>query len=539
MRIFFARPRKMIMLLLAFTLVFAAGCQAISNLDFNTVLKNALKVTSSESKQSVELKLLLDDAAYEGSSEEDLAMMKLVSNVKLQLNNVKTQDDTHISFDGSLIFGDTASIKFALKMSDTLAVMELEGAKQPFVLDLTSESLLGMSGAAVMTGLPAEAPAEEAPALDNAALTALGHQLIDTIGPYVIHNLPNPERIDVQPVYENINGTSTSMMKVHVDLNGPEIWAWVKKYVDALIADRAGLDKMVASVFEVLQSNPDIWEAAGTVNPFEEGGLDAVDPAEVLKEATEGIALMLTELQDELKLLEEEDQESLDEIFSKDLTIKADVFVDSKLDIRKQAFELSYVPSLDPEIGVLPVKGLTIKFESESWNVNGQVKAEVPVASAKDFPVEKLFAMQGYQVLKQFDEKSTIYDLLKNKLHINKQNLSWYSYDYYNPVIVTASHVTLIPLRDTVEQLGGVLTYDKKTKSLKVFDEATNTTIVLKNGSDSAVVNGKSVKWSFPVTVIDGVTYVPARNLAAALKAKIGWSDLGEDMKVFTLDREV
>ncbi|MDQ8733187.1 copper amine oxidase N-terminal domain-containing protein [Paenibacillus sp. LHD-38] len=538
MRNFFERPKKLTMLLLAFTLVFAAGCQAISNLDFNTVLKNSLKVTSSESKQSVELKLLLDDAAYEGSSEEDLAMMKLVSNVKLQLNNVKTQDDSHISFDGSLIFGETASIKFTLKMSDTLAVMELEGAKQPFVLDLTSGSLLGMSGVAGLTGLPVETASEEVPGVDEAAVTALGQQLIDTVGTYVIHNLPNPERIDVKPVYETINGTATSLMKVHVDLDGPEIWAWVKKYVDALIADRAGLDKMVAGVFEILQSNPDIWEAAGTI-PFEEGGLDTADPAEALKEATDGIALMLTELQDELKLLEEEDQETLDEIFSKDLTIKADVFVDNKLDIRKQVYELSYVPSQTPEIGVLPIKGLTVKFESESWNVNGQVKAEVPVASAKDFPVEKLFSMQGYQVLKQFDEKSAIYDLLKNKLHINKQNLTWYSYQYYNPVIVTASHVTLIPLRNTVEQLGGVLTYDKKTKSLKVFDEATNTTIVLKNGSDTAVVNGKNVKWSFPVTVIDGVTYVPARNLAAAIKAKIGWTDLDEDMKVFSLDREV
>ncbi len=146
MRRFFARPSKLIVLLLVFTLVFVAGCQSISNLDFNTVLKNSLKVESSESKQSVELKLLLDEAAYDGLSKEDLALMKLVSNLKLQFDNVKMQDSSHVSFDGSLILGDTTSIKFSLKMSDTLAVMELEGAKHPFVLDLTSESLLGLTG---------------------------------------------------------------------------------------------------------------------------------------------------------------------------------------------------------------------------------------------------------------------------------------------------------------------------------------------------------------------------------------------------------
>jgi hypothetical protein len=539
MKKFFAKPSKLIVLLLAFTLVFVAGCQSVSNLDFNTVLKNSLKVKSSESNQSVELKLLLDEKAYEGAPEEELALMKLVSNLKLQLDNIKSQDSTHVSFDGSLILGDAASIKFSLKMSDKLAVMELEGAKQPFVLDLTSQGLLGLMGMSDMTGLPEEVAAADAPKLDEAALTELGQQMIDTVGTYVIHNLPNPERIAVKPVTESIYGTSTSLMQVHIDMDGPEIWTWVKKYVDALVADRSGLDKMIAGVFEILEKNPDVWAAAGTINPLADSGLDAPASAEALKEASDAIALLLTELQGELNQLAEEDQEMVDQILSKDLTIKADVYVDSKLDIRKQAYELSYVPSVELEYGVLPVKGLTIKVVSESWNVNGVVKAEVPVASESAVPVAKLFNMQGYQVLKQFNENSTVYDLLKNKFHINKQNITWDSYQYYNPVIVTASHVTIIPLRDTVEQLGGTLTYDKKTKSLKVFDDATNTTILLKNGSDAAVVNGKNVKWSFPVTVIDGVTYVPARNLASALKAKIGWTDVSDEMRIFTLDREV
>ncbi|OMF28106.1 hypothetical protein BK133_19005 [Paenibacillus sp. FSL H8-0548] len=538
MKKFISRPNKLIVLLLAFTLVFVAGCQAVSNLDFNAVLKNSLKVTSSESKQSVELKLLLDETLYEGISEEELEIMKLVSSLKLQLDHVKAQDSSHVSFDGSLVFGDTTSIKFNLKMSDTLAVLELEGAKQPFELDLTSEGMFGLMGGSNLLDSPELA--EDAPELDEAALTELGHQLLDTVGSFVIDNLPNPDRISVKPVNETINGSSTSLMHVQFDLNGPELWAWVKKYVDALVADQAGHEKMIAGVFEVLQSNPDIWSAAGTINPFEEGGLDTQAPEEILEDTIEGFTSLLAELQGELKLLEEEDQESLDEVFSNDLTIKADVYVDNKLDIRKQAFEISYVLTQEQqEYGYLPFKGISLKAESESWNVNGDVKADAPVASETNVSVETLMDIQGYQLLKLFDDKSVAYDILKNKLHVNKQNITWYSYQYYNPVIVTANHITLVPLRDTVEQLGGVLTYDAKTKALKVVDEATGTTIVFKSGSDVAVVNGKNVKLSFPVIVVDGVTYVPARNLASALHAKIGWTDIDEDMRIFTLDREV
>ncbi|MNE93078.1 hypothetical protein D3C80_1908780 [compost metagenome] len=61
----------------------------------------------------------------------------------------------------------------------------------------------------------------------------------------------------------------------------------------------------------------------------------------------------------------------------------------------------------------------------------------------------------------------------------------------------------------------------------------------MKTGSDTAVINGKSVKWSFPVTIVDGAAYLPARDLASALGATIKWTELYGEEKVFTLEREV
>ena len=188
---------------------------------------------------------------------------------------------------------------------------------------------------------------------------------------------------------------------------------------------------------------------------------------------------------------------------------------------------------------MLPFKGISLKLESEAWNVNGDVKSDAPVSSESNIALLDLAEQQGYQVLKNFKEDSVAYDLLKNKLHIGKQSISWYSDSYYNPPIVTATNITIIPLRQTTDALGASLTYQAKTKSLELKDEGTGTTIALKAGSNQAVINGETVKWSFPVTVIDGVTYVPARDLAKALGAKISWEDLYDDVRVFTFEREL
>ncbi|MBD2868095.1 copper amine oxidase N-terminal domain-containing protein [Paenibacillus arenilitoris] len=525
----FGKLRMLTALLLALALVLLAGCQSIANVDFNKALTNALKVTSSEGKQSVELKLELDEAALEDMPEDELALIKLLSNVKLQLDNVKAQDENHLSFDGSLAFGEEASIAFSAKLSDTLAVIELEGAKQPFVLDMADAGFAGM-------------PAEEAAAevdIDSESLAAIGHRMLDTVGAYVINNLPNPERIEAKPATEQVGGASVPMMHVHFDMNGPEIWAWVKQYVDALAADRAGLDRMIAGIYEIIEGSPELSEVLGIPALIEEGGLDAPTTEDMLKEATDEIAALLADWQAEMKKAEEAERATLDTVFSESLALKADVYVDAKLDIRKQAYELTYVPGEAAAADLAPLKGLKLTIAGEAWNVNGDVTAEAPAASDDALGLEELSEMHGYQLLKRFDETSAVYDLLKNTFHVGKQSISWYPYEYDNPVILTPANITIIPLRDTADALGGKLSPNAKNKSIVLFDEATGTTIEVKVGSDAAIVNGKSVNWSFPVTSVDGVTYVPARDLARALHANLAWTTLYGDEKVFTLEREV
>ncbi|MCM3629288.1 copper amine oxidase N-terminal domain-containing protein [Paenibacillus glycanilyticus] len=519
------RFKRGIILILSLALVIVAGCQAIQGVDFNTVLKNTLKVTSAESKQSVELKLLMNEEAYEGMPEEEIALMKLFSNMKIQLDNVKVQDATHSSFAGKLLLGDSVSIGFSIKQADTTAVIEVEGAKLPIVLDVSGSGIGSMLG----TGSLEDADASS----DEDALTAIGKEITDSATSYFIDNLPNPDKISVNAVQEPINGVNTSLFHVKAELSGTEIWSWVKKYVDVLANDREGLETFVKQIVTIMNSHPELWEDIG-VNPFEQSGLDMPTTEDMIAEMTDELEELFVSLQEELKAMEEESGEELKQIFNDDSSIKAELYVDSKMDIRKQAIDVTLKPS---EQALFPLDGLSLHIESEMWNVNGKVEADAPVVPEKAIRLDQLDTMQGYQFLRMFDKQSDAYALL-DQLQIGQQTVELSVESRLYPAIVTPKYVTIIPLRKVAEQLGATVKYDKKTKNVTVYDEATNTTIVLKEGSDRVTVNGKPATWSFVAKAVDGTLYVAGRNFANALGAKVHWDDSwGSD--TFVIEREV
>lgn len=518
------RFKRGLILILSLALVIVAGCQAIQGVDFNAALKNALKVTSAESKQSVELKLLMNEEAYEGMAEEEIALMKLFSNMKIQLDSVKVQDASHASYAGKLLLGDSVSIGFSIKQSDTTAVIEVEGAKLPIVIDVTGAGIGSMLGTAEL---------DEAAAGSDEAVTEIGKEMMDSATSFFINNLPNPDKISVNAVQEPINGVTTSLFHVKAEMSGTEIWAWIKKYVDVLASDREGLETFVKQIVAIMNSHPELWEEIG-VNPFEQSGLDMPTTDDMVKEMTDELEAMFVSLQEELKAMEEEGGEDLKAVFNDNSSIKAELYVDSKMDIRKQSIDVTLKPS---ERALFPLDGLSLHMESEMWNVNGKVQADAPVVPENAIHAEQLDSMQGYQFLRMFDKQSAAYSLL-DQLGIGEQivELSVESRRY--PAIVTPKYVTIIPLRIVAEQLGATVKYDKKTKNVTVYDEATNTTIVLKEGSDRVTVNGKAAKWSFVTKSVDGALYVAGRDFAKALGAKVRWDDSwGSD--TFVIEREV
>ncbi|MFD0590725.1 copper amine oxidase N-terminal domain-containing protein [Paenibacillus sp. GCM10027627] len=533
------RPSRLALLLLAFTVLFAAGCQAVGGLDLNKTLLNAMKVTSSESNQTLEFKLdLNEDVLAEDYLEEEIELIKLLSNIKLDVKNAKLENESRLSLEGRLVLGEKAEydIGFNLKMNEKTMVVHLDGAKQPFTFDLTGAALLEASG------LSTEEQTGNSAATDQASMTKLGFDIADQIGGYVINNLPNPKGLKVEASNQQINGVSTPLMGVQFEMDGSELFNWFRSYVDALVADKAGLEKMVKGIIGVLKSNPEYWEAIGEANPLESGELDAPTADEIAEEASTFLYESIVDLKKELDSAEEESEElSIDQLLGGKLNLKVNVYVDQKLDIRKQQVQISFKqqPSSNPEESYpLPFSGFTLSTSEERWNVNSSVKADAPEATPNAVSIEEASLLEGYQAVKLFDDKSDIYDLLKNKLHITRQEYYTFNDEYYNPPIILPGYITIVPVRDVADQFGATTTYNAKTKTVVIFDEATNTTIELKRDSDIVVVNGQKQTWPASVTSVEGTLYAPARKLAEALGASIAWEPLS-DGKMLVIEREL
>ncbi|MHA6483094.1 copper amine oxidase N-terminal domain-containing protein [Paenibacillus sp. strain BS8-2] len=518
--------RRASVIVLALVVTIVTGCQSLSGLDLNKVLKNSVKVTSLESKSTLELQLELDEEVLADYDESEADMYRLLSNVKLNLDHIAVQDELNMSLEGSIVFGD-ANLPFDLSLSETAMVLNLEGMEAPIVFELIDEYML-----------------EEGDVQDEEKLAEIGRQITDLVSGYAIDKLPNPSGLTAVPVTETIGGTPTSAMKVSFEMDGVKLIDWVKSYLTALTDNRDELAAVIEKVLELLDQNPVYWESLEMMNPFESDVLDAPTVGDMANQAADEIIALIEPLQEELLFSEEEGQ-----ALSEMLNLRGDVYIDYGLNIRKQDWEFNYkyVPSILDEVELEDEEyyeepnfftGMTIKSTSEQWNVGGAVKAKEAVTPDNALAAEDLEYLGGYDFLKHVDKKSDLYDLLTNKLHITRQTYSAYSDDYYNPPIILPNYHTIVAIRDVADAFDATTKYHAPTRQISVYDEITDTRIVVKVGSNIVKVNGVEQEWPVAVTSIDGYTYVPARKLAEALGADIKWETVYEDWQMLTITRE-
>ncbi|UVI31727.1 copper amine oxidase N-terminal domain-containing protein [Paenibacillus spongiae] len=538
------KRKSVLAVMLAAVMMIAAGCQAVGGVDLNQMLKQTLKVGAYEGSQTLEFKLLMDEGEL-GASEEDKALFDLISHIKLTLDDIKVKDAENASFKGKLELGKK-QIGFKLAMNAEAAVLELDGAKKPIVLEvanlMASNELFGqvVDQELSIDGKPDQ---PELTQDQEESLAKAGQQLIETVAGYAIDKLPNPARIKVSPAQETVRGENVNVMHVQAELSGKEIYPWIKSYMDALVSDKENLRKTIAAVYDLVQSQEDVLGSAGVDTESIFGSIpEEDDRSKAIDEAVNEIVQGIADLKQEMEQAEKEEADFVNAIFNEETFVKADLFVDSKLDVRKSVIEVSVKPSAvegDEEMSFSPITGIWIKATSEKSNVNGDIKPDEAVIPKDGLTVEQFFDMQGYQVLRQFDNNSVMYDILRNQMHISRQQIHMYPEYSSNPPIITPAGITLIPLRDTSDRLGATIKATDKGKSITLRDDATSTTIELKSGSKQAAINGKTVNWSFPVTVVDGVTYVPARDFVKALGGKVYWEDSYDDEKMLVIEREL
>ncbi|MWC29547.1 copper amine oxidase N-terminal domain-containing protein [Paenibacillus sp. MMS18-CY102] len=524
------RMKRTALIMLIAVVAVIAGCQAVAGVDFNKVIVNSLKVDSAESKSTISLQLLTNKELIDELElpAQQQRLLTLVSNLKLQVNEAKVQDANHMSAKGALTLGDSSSIGYGLVIDGDSAIITLDGAKKPFVLDMT--------GTTALETLGMEAPADSSakPASDE-TLTALGKKLIDQIGGYLVGTMPNPEGLSVVPAQASVNGETLTLAHVNVQLDATQVWAWAKDYLTKLQGDREGLRKLIVGVTDLLMEDPALLKAIV--------GDDSEEPIakptdEEINEIADSIIESIQSLTTVMK--DTEKDKDFKKLVNKDSYVKADLYVDSKLDVRKTDVEVKFKPdaSIFEDEGI-PFEGVVLNVNQEMWNVNGTVVSDKVDAQTKKSaqPIEALAQKQGYEVLRMFDTKSTVYSLLRNDLHIGKQTVSLYVWDESNPPIITPAGVTLVPLREVANQLGASLT--ASNGKLTFYDPAKKTSIVLRKGNKQVLVNGKNQTWSFPVTAIGGTTYVAARDLAKALGTTIQWIGDSNSKYIFMMEREV
>lgn len=526
------RFKRAYLLLLSAVVIIVAGCQAVAGVDLNKMLLNSLKVQAAESKQSVELKLQWNEEALaeEEMSEGGLEVLSMLTNMKLQIDEMKIKDNEHMSIAGDLTLG-SRSFGFGLLVDGENALLTLEGAKKPFLIDMTGQSALEAFGIAGEDG--SEPITEE-------TITEVGRQALDHIGGYLIDAMPNPEGLSVDPLAQTtVNGEKLTLAHVSVKLDAEQMWNWVKNYVGKLQSDREGLRKALVGLVDIVFANPSLKQAIEE----SEGGDQARPTDEEIDQAIDELIDGLAAFSESMK--EQEQQADFGAVVNKNSFAQADLYVDSKLDIRKTSLELQIKPDMkelaeaDEDEELIPLEGISLSIQSEMWNINGDVTVDKVSGAQKNAAVslESLENMQGYEVLRMFDPASDMYSLLDKQLHIGRQSALFTIYDDYPPII-TPSGVTLVPLRELASQLGA--TVSPKGKQVEIKDKATGTVIVVQKGSNAAKVNGKNVKLSFPATIIDNVTYVPARDIAKAFGASIQWDPYGWGNKaILEIAREV
>ncbi len=517
--------------MLAVLLVVLAGCQALGGVDLNQMLKQKLKVTSAESSQTLQFKLLLADNALSGMPPEGAEALKLLSDVTLQLDDLKIADTGSMSASGKVLFGGK-SVGFGVKADGELLEIDLEGAQKPFVLHLNDLAQLEGVDPSM---LPAQSSA------DRESMIKLGKQIVDIVGGYAIDNLPNPDGLKVEPGQESVHGETVSGVHVQAQLTGTQLWTWFKTYIDALLSDQDGLETMLSSLIDALESQQGGPAAAAGQSIF--GSLPAGDEkADAVNKTSDSITGALLSLKNEMTKAETEQKNTLNVFVNDQSYVKADLFVDSGLDVRQTTLDAVFKPdftkSKDKSMADSPVLGFTLHSEGEIWNVNGTVQPDAPSDAGPVLDLKAAANMQGYELLRNFNADSVVYGLLRNQFHISRQQVLLAPYYSDNAPIVTPAGITIVPLRETVEQLGAALTKDAASGTITVYDDATATTIAVKAGSRTAVVNGTARNWAFPATVIQGVTYVSARDLAHALGATLRWESFGPDDRILVIERE-
>lgn len=471
----------------------------MGGIDVGKAMANGASIKSGESRQSMNINI---EPAKEFATEKDLEMIELINSISLDIDQAKMKDAKTASIKGTLSMEGT-KLPFHLSMNESQLVIDLDGAQKPLYMSLDTFQ-----------------DAQALPMVDTKALEKQLEELSPKLFSFVLKHLSNPKNISVTPVQESVNGEALSLSKLHLEVSGEEMLAMVKPFLTSISKDEQGLKDLIGDLYDVF------YPVLEAVNEVEGGGDDTLNSIvpESKDEAVAslyaiikvGLDSMLVNYDQELNNLLNETPE-FKTVFGTETKLKLDFYLDSKLDIRKQNFELKVALPASED---LPVKSVTVSGDSEQWNIGGTVAVDEVDVSGGVMDLMKDDITPG-QMLRNFDSNSLAYQLLKDEAGITSKSVVLFPDDEYAGAI-TVKNTTFVPLRYVSEELDAEVKWTKGSNQIVVIDDITGDEIVLTVGSKKATVAGKEVTMVESAYVgKDGKTYVPLRFMAESLGATV------------------
>jgi hypothetical protein len=490
--------------LLAMMLIVLTGCEAVGGLDINKALTNNLSYISAEGSASLTVELIPNEDLEPA---DDLkTILKYFQKVTIDIHDMKMQDLNTMSLKGNVRLATGGEIPFALSLTkDELAVL-FEGASKPVVIDTAAD-------------LPPEMVELQREITEKSAESG------KIIGEYIVGRLPNPETISVDKVTEKVNGENLQMQRIHAEIYGDELIGLIGELLKNIVNDKEELKEVIGQLYDifapVIKSS---IESYMTEEELESNALllQYLDNKELAVEFVfTTIMTYLEPVVAEYDTYAEMMEAELAPVLNKDNYAKFDIYVDKDLNVRKEDMELSIMPELEEPAEILGVK---ITLTSESWNLNGDVAADlIDTADGLNLNGD----VRPVHFISTLDKNSYLYKLLVQDLKLTQKNITLYTNEempeegYQRPFI--ESNTVFVPVRFVAEELDAEVTWDPQSKKVTIVDILTGKTVVLTAGEKSVEIDGEPFPLNQAPQVKDGRVYVPLRFVATALDCSVNW----------------
>lgn len=482
------------------------GCQSIQGLELAKAVQNDANVKSSESKGTLQFELVPGDTSKLSTDEK--AALAALQDVKVELA-VKTQDSQHLSAEGKIVYSK-GTIPFNVAMEGTKINLSIEGSKQPIVIDL-----LGGTDISFLSFLP------------KAIQEQFGNKLLEIksgLIELIIANTADPASLAITSVTDKVNNESLSLRKAHVALSGTELASLLQKLLANVLADEAGLKKVLSQLYDALA--PVIQEQIA--------GGDKSITLSLLTNKDLTLGFVYSPIHDYLAGLADSIDPTKD-MFSSKASLQADVYIDSDNQIRKQNIAIN-MPMTASNNGASAIK---VSYASETWNLNKPVTAsKVNTSGALQLKPD---ATAIFRVLAALDKQSTLYKMLKNDFQVTKKDINMVTdgsgaKDDTPQPFINVNGTTMVPVRFVSEQLGAEVGWNGDLRQVTITDFLTGKTLLLTLDSKNATVNGSAVtELESAATLSDSSTFVPIRFIAEQLGCVVSFNN---ETRVVTIHRD-